>query len=205
MGHQNLFRRSNKAVRWGPVVEYRLFARLRHVAGARRVVDGAFEAFVHTRNGDAHQSEQGLEWLIPDRGTEPEGVWSPVGGISDHTMRGASEADGVFFKVIKIDESSRISLGSRVMSYARHLELILAVFMVAMAVTGLFVIVKGLWTGEHGIVIYGLWAILGGIPLGLFVIEGLAAGISWALERLGLRRNSGSGATAAGRGDTDQR
>jgi hypothetical protein len=81
------------------------------------------------------------------------------------------------------------------MNYDRHLELILAVFTVAVVVASLFIIIKGLWIGDHVIVIYGLWGILGGIPLGMFVLEGLVAGICWAIKRLELLRKSDAIAT----------
>jgi hypothetical protein len=76
------------------------------------------------------------------------------------------------------------------MNYDRHLGVILAAFTVAVAVASFFVIVKGLWIGDHSIVIYGLWGILGGIPLGMLVLEGLVAGIYWAIKRFGPLRKS---------------
>ena len=86
------------------------------------------------------------------------------------------------------------------MNYNRHLKVILAVFTVAVVVASLFVIVKGLWIGDHGIVIYGLWGILGGIPLGMLVLEGLVAGIYWAIKRFGPLRKSEAVATVGGSG-----
>jgi hypothetical protein len=76
------------------------------------------------------------------------------------------------------------------MNYDRHLEPILAVFTVTVIVASLSIIIKGLWIGDHVIVIYGLWGILGGIPLGMFVLEGLVAGIYWAIKRLELLRKN---------------
>ena len=84
------------------------------------------------------------------------------------------------------------------MDHDRHLGAILAVFTVAVVVGSLFVIVKGLWIGDHGIVIYGLWGILGGIPLGILVLEGLVAGIYWAIKRFGPLRTSEAVATDGG-------
>ena len=74
------------------------------------------------------------------------------------------------------------------MNYDRHLEVILAVFTVAVVVASLFVIVKGLWIGDHVIVIYGLWGILGGIPLGMFVLEGLVSDRSYTVGAATSRR-----------------
>jgi hypothetical protein len=107
--------------------------------------------------------------------------------IFDRALVGSTS----LFGVAKVDAPQRISLAASMMNDRRHLKLILAVFAVAMVISGLFVIVKGLWIGDHAIVVYGLWAILGGIPLGMLVIEGVAAGSNWVLERLGLLRNGG--------------